>query len=210
MEKPTNSMKKIIWLIVLFVFILTGCNSTMPLNEKEENYLSIPRNRTGFPDLIFIDSTCKELVQEIYPRAYLNGIMIRYEAFNLDASKTNQVSLSYYSKCPILFGLFHERRFIFCSINLEEGNLTLSEINGSEYDVEHKEKLTSNETMENAIDAGLQEAWEICKGKQNCDLSVWKDQAYWNFDIQIQGFGHQCFKIAEDTLLQEIVPDCKY
>jgi hypothetical protein len=207
-------MKKIIWLVFLFVFILTGCNPTMPLNEKEEIYLSIPRTRTGFPDLIFLDSTCKELVQEIYPRAYLNGIMIRYEAFNLDASKANQVSLSYYSKRPILFGLFHDRRFIFCSINPEEVNLTLSEINGSEYDVEHKENLTSNETMENAINAGLQEAWEICKGKQNCDLSIWKDQAYWNFDIhsQIPGRHGQyfCFKIAEDTLLQETVPDCKY
>ena len=207
-------MKKIIWLVFLFVFILTGCNPTIPLNEKEEIYLSIPRTRTGFPDLIFLDSTCKELVQEIYPRAYLNGIMIRYEAFNLDASKANQVSLSYYSKRPILFGLFHDRRFIFCSINPEEVNLTLSEINGSEYDVEHKENLTSNETMENAINAGLQEAWEICKGKQNCDLSIWKDQAYWNFDIhsQIPGRHGQylCFKIAEDTLLQETVPDCKY
>ncbi|NLW71832.1 MAG: hypothetical protein GXY37_02945 [Chloroflexi bacterium] len=207
-------MKKMIRLFFLFILILTGCNPTMSLNGKEVNHLRIPRTRTGFPDLIFLDRTCKKLVQEIYPRAYLSGVTIKYETFKLDVNKINQVSVSYYSKRPILFGLFHDRRFVFCSINLEGDNLTLSEINGSEYDVEHEEKITSNEIIEKAIGVGLKEAREICMSKQNCNLSVWKDQAYWNFDIQIQSPEHQvqyiCFKITEDTLLQETVPHCKY
>ena len=72
-------MKKIIWLVFLFGHP-HGCNPTMPLNEKRGNLSKYSKNQNWICDLIFLDSTCKELVQEIYPRAYLNGIMIRYEA----------------------------------------------------------------------------------------------------------------------------------
>ena len=51
---------------------------------------------------------------------------------------------------------------LYFALSTEEVNFTLSEINGSEYDVEHKENLTSNETME-MINAGLQEAWKFVK-----------------------------------------------